>query len=536
DTGCLACRTRSKLPLVNIPLGQLEAALLAPDITADMYEQSAAQREEDRHWAQWLQGLLDPDNLEEADDDDDPEYNFVDDLEKPDKEDYRTDRAVQITRKEVNELLEELFHFEMPLAEMLTEQRRTLRKQYESVQQRRALQDMTNQGQNKASLKQIAAITPVLMMPGLEHFEGTLETDQLISSYLLCKSRWSIRKHIREMSMAKMSPDNVIKTFKMGAFVQPPPFSCSTVQPGEQRPPVDRVTANSPKWLKNSQLNIQKTSLSPSCYPRSLPPGCSLRLHPHFVTKARPSSSSHRRIFTLAHNTSLLPLAKAPAESARNSQSAGHQPLPSEAVRTTSSSAVLAHCHTDNDQSDFSCKQGTSRQQNYESAPSLPIQASPDCTSPDCTSPLLPAVATSRNSGSLLQPMMWTPPALPTAACAVTIQHDPEQQIQSFSTGPGPSEKKQSSRRPSAQSPRSVQQEEPEVHYNPPVVEVTSLNGGENTSRQEQERKDGDRKDGGGEEEPEEGRGDGKHRGEEEGENGGGEGEEEGEKDKSEDR
>lgn len=56
----------------------------------------------------------------------------------------------------------------MPLAEMLTEQRRTLRKQYESVQQRRALQDMTNQGQNKASLKQIAAITPVLMMPGLE--------------------------------------------------------------------------------------------------------------------------------------------------------------------------------------------------------------------------------------------------------------------------------------------------------------------------------------------------------------------------------
>uniref|UniRef100_H3CKQ5 Uncharacterized protein n=1 Tax=Tetraodon nigroviridis TaxID=99883 RepID=H3CKQ5_TETNG len=195
DTGCLACRTRSKLPLVNIPLGQLEAALLAPDITADMYEQSAAQREEDRHWAQWLQGLLDPDNLgssEEADDDDDPEYNFVDDLEKPDKEDYRTDRAVQITRKEVNELLEELFQsegtvcslnsfkrrkeadeeassqtgpnfntpqalcFEMPLAEMLTEQRRTLRKQYESVQQ------------SKASLKQIAAITPVLMMPGLE--------------------------------------------------------------------------------------------------------------------------------------------------------------------------------------------------------------------------------------------------------------------------------------------------------------------------------------------------------------------------------
>lgn len=34
---------------------------------------------------------------EEADDDDDPEYNFLDDLDEPDLEDYRTDRAVQIT-------------------------------------------------------------------------------------------------------------------------------------------------------------------------------------------------------------------------------------------------------------------------------------------------------------------------------------------------------------------------------------------------------------------------------------------------------
>lgn len=36
---------------------------------------------------------------EEADDDDDPEYNFLDDLDEPDMEDYRTDRAVQITSR-----------------------------------------------------------------------------------------------------------------------------------------------------------------------------------------------------------------------------------------------------------------------------------------------------------------------------------------------------------------------------------------------------------------------------------------------------
>lgn len=61
-SNCLAYRTRSKRPLVNVPLGQLEAELLAPDITADMYEQGAAQREEDRHWTKWLQGLMAPED------------------------------------------------------------------------------------------------------------------------------------------------------------------------------------------------------------------------------------------------------------------------------------------------------------------------------------------------------------------------------------------------------------------------------------------------------------------------------------------
>lgn len=36
---------------------------------------------------------------EEAEDEDDPEYNVLDDLDEPDLEDYRTDRAVQITSR-----------------------------------------------------------------------------------------------------------------------------------------------------------------------------------------------------------------------------------------------------------------------------------------------------------------------------------------------------------------------------------------------------------------------------------------------------
>ncbi|MFT7812496.1 GON-4-like protein isoform X2 [Arapaima gigas] len=109
ENNLMACRTRSKRPLRDVPLGQLEAELRAPDITPDMYECVSAP--EDREWAQWLQGLMasDVENEEDGDDDDDPEYNFLEDIDEPDLEDYRNDRAVRISKKEVNELMEELF-------------------------------------------------------------------------------------------------------------------------------------------------------------------------------------------------------------------------------------------------------------------------------------------------------------------------------------------------------------------------------------------------------------------------------------------
>ncbi|XP_016380110.1 GON-4-like protein [Sinocyclocheilus rhinocerous] len=180
----VACRTRSKRPLRDVPLDQLEAELCAPDITPDMYDNVFTP--EDREWAQWLQGLMTSnlDNEEEADEDDDPEYNFLDDLDEPDLEDYRNDRAVRITKKEVNELMEELFEtfhdelaaneqdeegheedeerdeeandipqfnvpqairFEEPLAHMLTACRRTVREQLDALQQRRENQVRTTQ-------------------------------------------------------------------------------------------------------------------------------------------------------------------------------------------------------------------------------------------------------------------------------------------------------------------------------------------------------------------------------------------------------
>ncbi|XP_074510426.1 GON-4-like protein isoform X2 [Sebastes fasciatus] len=663
----LAYRTRSKLRLVNVPLGQLEAALLAPDITADMYEQTAAQREEDRHWTKWLQGLMAPDSEEEGNDDDDPEYNFLDDQDEPDLEDYRTDRAVQITKKEVNELLEELFdtlqeeevaaeeqeeeqeeeevlsqtgpkfnipqalRFEAPLASMLTERRRTVRKQYEALQQKRALQDTTNHHRDNMNLKDAASpqtntITPVLVLPsrvypvlhldytqklqlqqqiqqhvqlltqvhllsrhvdalnhetcitkryleelqqfagrreevflpssfrvgnlqgaldllqkveqraepspappappapaasrrwlprmtpatnslafpllpantawlfatrpvflypellpvcsldptihtrhrsvytagedglivlGLKHFEGMVQSDQLISSYLLCKNRWNFRKHVREMSGSRAPHNSVIKMFLTQGVVPPLPLACSRVQPGDQRPPVDRNTSNMPNWLKNSQLIIQKTRLNSTCYPPSLPPGCTLRLHPSWLKKSsHPPPPRHRRLFTLAHNASLLPLAKAPEETQVerqvDMQPISYLSLPPPGVTLLSDSpavsgalapppacgavplAAVCTVPTHPVCADIiqSClpigqrmQQSVSRQQSSGPAPFLlPL---PSMTQPVTTNPIMPCSADAVKPGYFLLQMVWTPPSPPT----VSSQHALGRQI-----------------------------------------------------------------------------------------------------------
>ncbi|KAM9006306.1 GON-4-like protein isoform X1 [Sarcophilus harrisii] len=168
DDSLIAFRTRSKMPLKDVPLGQLEAELRAPDITPDMYDPNTA---DDEDWKMWLGGLMNDDveNEDEADDDDDPEYNFLEDPDEPDTEDFRNDRAVRITKKEVNELMEELFEtfqdemgfsnmedegpeeednvtesrpnfntpqalrFEEPLANLLNEQHRTVKELLEQL-------------------------------------------------------------------------------------------------------------------------------------------------------------------------------------------------------------------------------------------------------------------------------------------------------------------------------------------------------------------------------------------------------------------
>ncbi|CAL1608289.1 unnamed protein product [Knipowitschia caucasica] len=103
--------------------GRLEAELrvLNPDfnetrssLDPDPDQDPDQDPEEDRDWTDWLRGLMTSDVEEEADDDDDPEYNFLADRDEPDLEDYRDDRGVRITKKEVSELMEELFETILP--------------------------------------------------------------------------------------------------------------------------------------------------------------------------------------------------------------------------------------------------------------------------------------------------------------------------------------------------------------------------------------------------------------------------------------
>ncbi|XP_017765424.1 PREDICTED: GON-4-like protein [Eufriesea mexicana] len=106
-------RTRSKLCLSETPLEQIEQAFIPPDITTDMYDWDC---EVDEDWDNFLKEFTQPLTQEPIVEDDpeaDPEYNILEDEETDflDKEELRADKAVKVTRKELNNLIAELFEF-----------------------------------------------------------------------------------------------------------------------------------------------------------------------------------------------------------------------------------------------------------------------------------------------------------------------------------------------------------------------------------------------------------------------------------------
>lgn len=105
-------RTRSKLSLSETPLEAIEQSFMPPDITTDMYNTHC----ENLDWLNFLKEFMQPldsNQPETVDDDNDPEYNVMidEEHEAADKEELRQDRAVKVTKKELNDLMAELAEY-----------------------------------------------------------------------------------------------------------------------------------------------------------------------------------------------------------------------------------------------------------------------------------------------------------------------------------------------------------------------------------------------------------------------------------------
>ncbi|VEN34223.1 unnamed protein product [Callosobruchus maculatus] len=119
DETTIAKRTRSKLCLNDTPLERIEEAFIPPDIPPDFYDMECDNEIND-DWMDFLKTFTRP--LEEVvkapeDEEHDPEYNILgdEDVSKIDKEELREelriDKAVKITKKELNSLIDELLEY-----------------------------------------------------------------------------------------------------------------------------------------------------------------------------------------------------------------------------------------------------------------------------------------------------------------------------------------------------------------------------------------------------------------------------------------
>ncbi|PIK61606.1 putative GON-4-like protein [Apostichopus japonicus] len=128
--GTIAHRTRSKFP-IEIPLQEIEANFVAPDVSMDMYDKGIEDLIGRSGWLRCFMTMLmlrtnsltvhlpialnvslDVSETSDGNDDDqnDPEFNYLAEQEKmtTDVEEHRCDRAVRVSRKELEELLTEV--------------------------------------------------------------------------------------------------------------------------------------------------------------------------------------------------------------------------------------------------------------------------------------------------------------------------------------------------------------------------------------------------------------------------------------------
>ncbi|XP_076303648.1 gon-4 like protein muscle wasted [Lasioglossum baleicum] len=151
-------RTRSKLCLSETPLEQIEQAFIPPDITTDMYDWDC---EIDEDWDNFLKEFTQPLTQEPVVEDDpeaDPEYNILEDEETEflDKEELRADKAVKVTRKELNNLIAELFEFTDTFSKQ---------KEQEISKKRRSPENLNLNNENNSMDCSVTDLLPVYKEP-----------------------------------------------------------------------------------------------------------------------------------------------------------------------------------------------------------------------------------------------------------------------------------------------------------------------------------------------------------------------------------
>ncbi|XP_070151329.1 uncharacterized protein Mute isoform X1 [Polyergus mexicanus] len=163
-------RTRSKLSLSETSLEEIEQAFIPPDITADMTDDWDFELDED--WDNFLKEFTQPLTQEPAIEDDpeaDPEYNILEDEETDllDKEELRTDKAVEVPRKEQYDLIAEL----LELTPMFSTQE-------EEISRRKKIPDnVTSPIETNTMNSSMVDLLPVLAepeLPKLVNFEQRL--------------------------------------------------------------------------------------------------------------------------------------------------------------------------------------------------------------------------------------------------------------------------------------------------------------------------------------------------------------------------
>ncbi|KAF4532137.1 hypothetical protein B566_EDAN004143 [Ephemera danica] len=224
-------RTRSKLCLSNTALETIEQSFIPPDITTDMYDVECDNEDWRNFLTEFTRPLTSVVNETLDDDEADPEYNILEDEEAEDHEELRADRAVKVSKKELNELISELVEFLESSDDELEPGNESLSSSMQLLNS--TIQDTLNSTMNETSAQQpvnecsfaalrISNRQTVMMLPNTTINNVTTPTHQDLAMLLLQSS--------------PQTPQYQVQTPNMTPLLSTPQTTVTPLR-GEQSPP-----------------------------------------------------------------------------------------------------------------------------------------------------------------------------------------------------------------------------------------------------------------------------------------------------------